>query len=105
MIEQTDNNVAEAFETALPTSAYSVLAKTFRIAETDGWDQARIHWLRHFDLANPTTLGTICLFGKLEDTVFKMLEEEQRYYSTITCNREDCPNRQQLFTTSKIDLL
>lgn len=104
-IQRKNIDIADEFRMAPSTSPYSVLSNTFRIVDTQGWNEARIHWLHHFNLIDTTRSRTICLFGKLEDIVINVLEEQQRYSSRTTCSKEDCPNKQQLHTNTKIDLL
>lgn len=104
-INHMDINIVEEFSTAPSHSSHAVLAETFRIVDSEGWDQARIHWLLHFNIINPTRRRTVNLFGMLKESTLQFLCEQQRYSSSAICSREDCLNHRETFTSTEIDLL
>jgi hypothetical protein len=86
------------------TSPYSTLVKTFRIAENEGWDAARISWLLKFNLLK-TSDRTKCLFGSVDEQVFCFLKDQQLHSSTITCTNLDCTKKERNLLSTDIRLL
>ena len=81
-----------------------MLVKVFRIAETEGWDAARLSWL-HTNGILEKFARKESLFGSIDDQVFRFLKREQHYYQRAECSRVQCKKRKRNFTTSELHLL
>ena len=102
-IYRTDIDVADEFDTAPKTSPYSTLTNTFRLAEKEGWDAARISWLLTFNVLK-TSERTKLLFGAVDEQVFCFIKNEQRHSTTITCTNLDCTDKERNYSTTELTL-
>jgi hypothetical protein len=104
-IYRTDINIAAEFDNAPEKSPYSTLVKTFRLAETKGWDAARISWLLTFHLLKPTDQQPKSLFGSLDEQVFCFLKDYQRHSNTITCTNLHCTDKERNYISTDLRFL
>ncbi len=104
-IYRTDINIAVEFDSASEASPYSMLVKTFRLAENKGWDAARINWLLNFHLLKTTDRQHKSLFGSVDEQVFCFLKDYQRHSNTITCTNVHCTEKERNFSSTELRFL
>jgi hypothetical protein len=104
-IYKTDDNVANNFRTAQKSSPYLKLIDTFALVEKEGWDIARLYWLRRWNILKVPGRQPTSLFGFVDEFVFNFLKIEQRYSIKITCTRYDCPRQQHNNSSTELDIL
>jgi hypothetical protein len=102
---RTDVKIAHKFNTAVEPSPYSTLVKTFDIVEENGWDAARIYWLRAFNVIKISDPQTISLFDYADEQVFSFLKSEQRHSYKTVCARPDCKGKERDFTATELNIL
>ncbi|CAF3804981.1 unnamed protein product [Rotaria sp. Silwood1] len=103
-VYETDINVAEELKKASESSSYATLIKTFDLVKTEGWDSARIFWLRAFNILKKYDKQPKSLFSSVDETVFKFLRTQQRHITKITCSRSDCAQRERDCSSTEIDM-
>lgn len=103
-IYKTDLDLADIFDNAPASSAYSTLAEVFRIVETEGWDTARLTWL-HVNGLLKMFARQENLFGSLDTYVFRFIKEEQRYSYETDCSRLQCKVKNDQSSSTELVIL
>jgi len=92
-------------------SIYSILNKTMQLVDTNGWDIARLYWLKtnnrllaNTNAASSTTTYRQDLFGMVDDNAYRYLRAMQTYIYSTECTATDCPKRKQSRTGAEIAL-
>jgi hypothetical protein len=81
---------------------YTILNKTMQLVDTNGWNIARLHWLKvnhqlraDNDTTDSTTSHYQDLFGTVDENVYQYLRAMQNHSFATECTAEDCPQRKQ----------
>ncbi|CAF2096636.1 unnamed protein product [Rotaria magnacalcarata] len=101
-IYQTDTDIEGEIDESPRSSQYSILAQTFKLANREGWDAARIYWLLNHNILKRTDRKEKSLFGAVDEQVFSFLREQQKYTGRITCSRSDCIKRVRQVSSTEL---
>lgn len=83
---------------------------TFALVETEGWDAARIDWLKRHDqlqIVQSPGLNEVITsdnYGSLDERVFCFIKELQRYSSSIKCTRPECEEKVRRVSNTELSI-
>ncbi|CAF4043759.1 unnamed protein product [Rotaria sp. Silwood2] len=86
-----------------PNEPFSSLRETFVLVESDGWDQARLHWLTTHGLLNHEGANTNDIYGSLDTNAIRFIKNPlQLHQAKGFCARHTCPQRERTIKTTDI---
>ena len=81
------------------------LRRAFAFVETDGWDEARLHWLTSHNLLPYHPSNEYDMYGSIDANVLNFIKNPMQLYKTSSlCSRLDCPVRERTTINTNLAL-
>jgi hypothetical protein len=81
---------------------YTILSRTLRLVDQDGWDVARICWLLENKILKSSDHKVKDLFGSMDRNVFRLIKARQQYSRRRVCTRANCPRREHTLINTEL---
>ncbi|CAF2901918.1 unnamed protein product [Rotaria sp. Silwood2] len=81
------------------------LRKTLLLVESDGWDEARLHWLTTHNLLTHRQTIEHNAYGSVDGNSLRFIKNPAQLYRTnYICSRQNCPTRERISTSADLSL-
>ncbi|CAF3100169.1 unnamed protein product, partial [Rotaria sp. Silwood2] len=76
-----------------------------QILESDGWDEARLHWLTTHNLLTHRQTIEHNAYGSVDGNSLRFIKNPAQLYRTnYICSRQNCPTRERISTSADLSL-
>ena len=88
-----------------PNEPFLSLRKTLSLAESDGWDEARLYWLISNGIPNQQSYNDHNAYGSVDGNFLRSINNPaQLHQHRSICSRLDCPTRERTIKSADIGI-
>ena len=88
-----------------PNELFLSLRKTLSLAESDGWNEARLYWLISNGILDHQSHSDHNAYGSVDGNFLRFVKNPaQLHQNRIIYSREDCPTHERTIRSADIDL-